>query len=218
MWIAMSAAGREEFLAGVRVGVLSAAIGTVGQTLAVPVWYSYQPGGLLTVLTGRRSRKAAAIRAAGRFGLCVQDASPPYRYVNVEGPVVSEEELDPAERLAMARRYLGAAGGNRYVAGNPDPGRENVAFRMRPEHWLSQDQARDKPKGSATPGIIRCTVMPVMRRCRRTESTPSAAHKAAPGIPAEAQRDGRRSWDGPATMASAVVNIDAVQRAQASAA
>jgi hypothetical protein len=142
MWVAMSAAEREEFLAGVHVGVLSAAIGTAGQTLAVPVWYSYQPGGLLTVLTGRRSRKAAAIRAAGRFGLCVQDASPPYRYVNVEGPVVSEEELDPAERLAMARRYLGAAGGNRYVAGNPDPGRENVAFRMRPEHWLSQDQAR----------------------------------------------------------------------------
>jgi Pyridoxamine 5'-phosphate oxidase len=142
MWVAMGAAEREEFLADVRVGVLSAAMGTVGQTLAVPVWYSYQPGGLLTVLTGRRSRKAAAIRAAGRFGLCVQDASPPYRYVNVEGPVVSEEELDPAERLAMARRYLGAAGGDRYVADNPDPGRENVAFRMRPEHWLSQDQGK----------------------------------------------------------------------------
>ncbi len=142
MWVAMSAAERDEFLAGVHVGVLSAAMGTAGQTLAVPVWYSYQPGALLTVLTGRRSRKAAAIRAAGRFGLCVQDASPPYRYVSVEGPVVSEEELDPAERLAMARRYLGTTGGDRYVAGNPDPGRENVAFRMRPEHWLSQDQGK----------------------------------------------------------------------------
>jgi hypothetical protein len=101
----------------------------------------------VTVLTGRRSRKAAAIRAAGRFSVCVQDASPPYRYVSVEGPVVSEEEPDPAERLAMARRYLGAAGGDRYVAGNPDPGRENVAFRMRPEHWLSQDQGKGQAKG-----------------------------------------------------------------------
>ena len=116
--------------------MLSAAAGTAGRTLAVPVWYSYQPGGLLTVLTGRRSRKAAAVRAAGRFSLCVQDERPPYRYVSVEGPVVSEEELDPAERLAMARRYLGAAGGDRYVADNPDPGRSNVAFRMRPERWL----------------------------------------------------------------------------------
>jgi hypothetical protein len=144
MWVAMSAAEREEFLAGVHVGVLSAAVGTAGQTMAVPVWYSYQPGGLLTVLTGRRSRKAEAIRTAGRFALCVQDASPPYRYVSVEGPVISEEEPGPGERLAMARRYLGAAGGDRYLADNPDPGRENVAFRMRPGHWLSQDQGKSQ--------------------------------------------------------------------------
>ena len=142
MWVVMSAAEREEFLAGLRVGVLSAAAGQSGRTLAVPVWYSYQPGGLLTVLTGRRSRKAAAIRATGRFSLCVHDDSAPYRYVSVEGPVVREEELDPAERLAMARRYLGTAGGDRYIADNPDPGRENVAFRMHPEHWLSQHQGK----------------------------------------------------------------------------
>src|SRR6202161_4764571 len=142
MGLVMSAAEREEFLAGVHVGVLSAVVGTAGQTLAVPVWYSYQPGGLLTVLTGRRSRKAAALRAAGRFSLCVQDDSPPYRYVSVEGPVVGEEELDPAERLAMARPSPGDACGDRYVADNPDPGRENMAFRMRPEHWLSQDQGQ----------------------------------------------------------------------------
>jgi hypothetical protein len=146
MWVAMSAAEREEFLAGVHVGVLSAAMGTAGRTLAVPVWYSYQPGRLVTVLTGRRSRKAVAIRAAGRFGVCVQDASPPYRYVSVEGPVVREEELDPPERLAMARRYLGTAGGDRYVADNPDPGRNNVAFRMRPQRWLSQDQGKGQAK------------------------------------------------------------------------
>jgi nitroimidazol reductase NimA-like FMN-containing flavoprotein (pyridoxamine 5'-phosphate oxidase superfamily) len=142
MWVMMSAAEREEFLAGVRVGVLSVAAGKPGRTLAVPVWYSYRPGGLLTVLTGRRSRKAGAIRAAGRFGLCVHDDSAPYRYVSVEGPVASEEELEPAERLAMARRYLGTAGGDRYIADNPDPGGKNVAFRMHPEHWLSQDQGK----------------------------------------------------------------------------
>ena len=50
--------------------------------------------------------------------------------------------MDPAERLAMARRYLGAAGGDRHVAGNPDPQRKHVAFQMRPEHWLSQDQSK----------------------------------------------------------------------------
>ena len=86
-------------------------MGKTGRTRAVPVWYSYQPGGLLTVLTGRRSRKARVIRAADRFGPCVQDDSPPYCYVSVEGPVVSEEELDPVERLAVARRCLGRSYG-----------------------------------------------------------------------------------------------------------
>ena len=55
------------------------------------------------------------------------------------------EELDPAERLAMARRYLGTEGGDHYVASNPDPARENVMIRMRPEHWLSVDYG--KPPG-----------------------------------------------------------------------
>jgi hypothetical protein len=146
----MSADERERFLAEVRSGVLSVAVGTEGRTLAVPVWYSYQADGLLTVLTGRRSRKAAAIRTAGRFGLCIQDDVPPYRYVSVEGPVVSEDELDRAERLAMARRYLGDAGGDRYVTDNPDPEHENVAFRMRPERWLSQNQVT----GLARRGIV----------------------------------------------------------------
>ena len=147
MWVAISAAEREGFLADVHVGVLCTALGTTGQTLAVPVWYSYEPGGLLTVLTGRRSRKAAAIRAVGRFSLCAQDDRQPYCYVSIEGPVVSEEELDPAERLAMAPRYLGPAGGDRYVTGNPDPGHENVVFRMHPEHWLSQDQGKGQAAG-----------------------------------------------------------------------
>jgi hypothetical protein len=48
-------------------------------------------------------------RALIRAG--VQEASPPYRYVSVEGPLVSKDEFDPAERLAMARRHLSAAGG-----------------------------------------------------------------------------------------------------------
>ena len=140
MWTVMDVAAREEFLAGVHVGVLGAALGAPGRTLAVPVWYDYLPGGLVTVLTGRGSRKAQAIRAAGRFSLCAQDEHPPYRYVSVEGPVVSEEDPSAAERLALARRYLGTAGGDAYVTDNPDPGQENMAFRMRPEHWLSQDQ------------------------------------------------------------------------------
>jgi nitroimidazol reductase NimA-like FMN-containing flavoprotein (pyridoxamine 5'-phosphate oxidase superfamily) len=143
MSFAMSAADRERFLAGLHVGVLSVAVPADGSRapLAVPVWYDYQPGGQVSVITGRSSRKGVAIRAAGRISLCAQDENPPYRYVSVEGPVVIEE-LDPAGRLAMARRYLGTPGGDRYVASNPDPAGENVMIRMGPEHWLSVDYGR----------------------------------------------------------------------------
>jgi len=141
MSFAMSVEEREQFLAGLHVGVLSVAAGAGRAPIAVPVWYDYEPGGHVSVITGRSSRKGQAIAAAGRMSLCAQDENPPYRYVSVDGPVVIEE-LDLDERLAMARRYLGPEGGDRYVASNPDPGGENVMIRMTPAHWLSVDYGK----------------------------------------------------------------------------
>jgi nitroimidazol reductase NimA-like FMN-containing flavoprotein (pyridoxamine 5'-phosphate oxidase superfamily) len=139
--LVMSVEERQQFLAGLHVGVLSVAEGNERAPLAVPVWYDYEAGGKVSVITGRSSRKGRAILASGRMTLCAQDENLPYRYVSVEGPVESEE-LDPADRLAMARRYLGADGGDTYVASNPDPDRENMMFRMTPEHWVSVDYGK----------------------------------------------------------------------------
>ena len=141
MSLAMSVEEREHFLAGLHVGVLSVVAGNERGPLAVPVWYHYQIGGQVSVITGRNSRKGLALRGSGRMTLCAQDESPPYRYVSVEGPVAFSE-LDPGERLAMARRYLGTEGGDWYVASNPDAGRESVIFRMTPEHWVSVDYGK----------------------------------------------------------------------------
>jgi len=73
----MSRAEREEFLAGLHVGVLSVDGGDATPPLTVPVWYTYQPGGVVSLSTGRDSRKTLAIAAAGRFALCAQDERPP---------------------------------------------------------------------------------------------------------------------------------------------
>ena len=135
MPVNMSRAEREEFLAGVHVGVLSVASDDGGGPLTVPVWYTYQPGGTVNVSTGRGTRKARAIGAAGRFSLCAQDEQPPYKYVTVEGPAAMEGATD-AERLELARKYLGAEGGDAYLAANP--GGSQVMIRMTPEHWLSR--------------------------------------------------------------------------------
>jgi PPOX class probable F420-dependent enzyme len=132
----MSHAEREAFLADVHVGVLTVVAGEDRGPLATPVWYGYSPGGLLSVLTDRTSRKARAIAAAGRFSLCAQDEAPPYKYVTVEGPAVIES-AELTERIAIARRYLGPEGGDAYIAANPDI--DNVVIRMTPEHWQSAD-------------------------------------------------------------------------------
>ena len=131
----MSRAEREEFLAGLHVGVLAVASADGAGPLTVPVWYTYQPGGTVNLSTGRDTRKALAIESAGRVSLCAQDERPPYKYVTVEGPAVMAEAAN-AERLELARRYLGIAGGDAYIAANP--GGSQVMIRMTPEHWLSR--------------------------------------------------------------------------------
>jgi PPOX class probable F420-dependent enzyme len=132
----MNRAEREGFLAGVHVGVLSVTAQQGRGPLATPVWYSYSPGGLVSLTTGGTSRKARAIAAAGRFSLCAQDDAPPYKYVTVEGPAVIEP-AQLAERVAIARRYLGADRGDAWIAANPAV--DDVVIRMTPEHWQSAD-------------------------------------------------------------------------------
>jgi len=131
---------REEFLAGLHVGVLSVASQDGGGPLTVPVWYAYTPGGTVNVSTGRGSRKAAAVIAAGRFSLCAQDERPPYKYVSVEGPVAIEEATQ-TERLELARRYLGVQGGDDYIASVP--GSDEIMLRLTPENWLTVDYGKE---------------------------------------------------------------------------
>jgi PPOX class probable F420-dependent enzyme len=133
----MSQAEREQFLAGLHVGVLSVVDGD-GAPLTVPIWYAYEPGGQLSLTTGGSSRKARAIGAAGRFSLCAQDERPPYKYVTVEGAAeIAPASLD--DRLMIARRYLGAEGGDAFVASDAGGGAGSVVIRMTPERWRSAD-------------------------------------------------------------------------------
>ncbi|MDY0811465.1 pyridoxamine 5'-phosphate oxidase family protein [Kitasatospora purpeofusca] len=141
----MTTAEREGFLAAPHVGVLAVSgNGTEpGRgVLAVPIWYAYQPGGLITVITGRDSAKARLIRAVGRFALCAQQEEAPCRYVSVEGPVVEVEgKVDPAERAAMAHRYMQPEVADAYLAVTMEQLAKDITIRMRPERWNSADFA-----------------------------------------------------------------------------
>jgi nitroimidazol reductase NimA-like FMN-containing flavoprotein (pyridoxamine 5'-phosphate oxidase superfamily) len=141
MPLAMSREDREGFLAEPHVGVLAVADGG-GPPLVSPVWYAYEPGGLVTVLTGRRSRKAALMRAAGQVSLCAQTEAPPYRYVAVQGPLVEVDgPVVPGERRALARRYLGPELGDQYVATNDAEAAGIAVYRFAPKHWWTRSYA-----------------------------------------------------------------------------
>ena len=137
---AMTRAEREEFLAGVHVGVIG--VTYAERSLAVPVWYGYEPGGDVVVLTDPDSVKGRALEETRWYSLCAQDETPPYKYVTVEGPVTAIESIDDETRRAMAHRYLGPELGDLYVESTAD-GPESRAFRMTPVRWFTVDYAKD---------------------------------------------------------------------------
>ena len=65
MTLTMTCAERDAFLAGLHVGVIS--IEQPGRApLAVPIWYDYDPGIGVWVITGKDPVKGRALRAARR--------------------------------------------------------------------------------------------------------------------------------------------------------
>ena len=145
MSLIMTQQEREAFLADVHVGVISIADEGRGP-LTVPIWYAYDPGGDLRIMTGRESQKGRLLARAGRFSLCAQTENPPYKYVSVEGAIVSTEAADIERDLRpLARRYLGQKMGDRYVeeTRNLPTHSDNVLIRMRPERWLTTDYAKE---------------------------------------------------------------------------
>lgn len=136
----MTTQEREEFLAGPHVGVISIERSD-NPPLAVPIWYGYEPGGLVWIVTAADSLKGRLLQAAGRFSLCAQSEVPPmYSYVSVEGPVV---DVSPAgleeDRRPLARRYFGEDLGDLYVASTEDGG---LKYSMQPTRWWSVDYAK----------------------------------------------------------------------------
>jgi nitroimidazol reductase NimA-like FMN-containing flavoprotein (pyridoxamine 5'-phosphate oxidase superfamily) len=128
---------RENFLADLHVGIIGVAADGRGPYL-FPVWYSYEPGRDIVFVTNKGAKKLDLFEKTGRFSLLVQSETPPYKYVSVEGPIVSIVEADREKDLApIARRYLGLEGGDAYV--EDTTGDEELLIRMHPERWSSAD-------------------------------------------------------------------------------
>lgn len=138
----MTKSEREAFLAETRVGIVAVVEAGRGP-LMVPVWYHYEPGGVVRFVTGGASRKAKAMKAAGRFTICVQTEAPPYKYVTVEGPTTIGGTPDyERDFRAMAIRYLGKDMGEMYLSMTAAEREGTVLVELQPERWLSVDYSK----------------------------------------------------------------------------
>ena len=134
---------REAFLNEVHVAVISVPEPGLGP-LTVPVWYNYMPEGEFHIWTGSDSRKVELLRETGRCSLCIQQETPPYKYVSVEGPVAMEAIQLERDLRPLVYRYLGPEEGDAYLddLGGDTAGTGDLLIRVTPERWLSLDFAK----------------------------------------------------------------------------
>ena len=145
---AMTESARQAFLAEPRIGVLGVASDDERPPLTIPIWYSYQPGGNITILTGtqgRTVRKDRLIQRAGAVSLLVQQDHWPYKYVTAEGTVVQADRPPTADQmLAIVRRYLPEEQAQAFVQHEVALASDTlVLFSIRPDRWLSTDYSAD---------------------------------------------------------------------------
>ena len=137
MSLTMSSSERERFLSALHVGIISIPRASKGP-LTVPIWYDYEPGGEVWVITDSDSIKGKLLTKASRISLCAQTETAPYQYVSVEGPFTTRPSTQE-ELLAMAVRYLGEEQGQAYAENSAGGGEGSIVVAIAPETWFSVD-------------------------------------------------------------------------------
>ena len=107
---------------GTRTGKL-ATVRKDGRPHIIPIWFVLD-GDTLIFTTGESSVKAANMRRDARVCLCVDDETPPYAYITVEGMATWSPELNEQLHWAtrIAARYMGEDLAEAYGKRNAVPG------------------------------------------------------------------------------------------------
>ena len=107
---------------GTRTGKLGY-VASDGRPLVAPVWFVVD-GEQLVFNTDKHSAKGRALSRDPRVVICVDDQSPPYSFVQVQGTASTSEDpdelLDTATRIGA--RYMGADRAEEYGRRNGVPG------------------------------------------------------------------------------------------------
>ena len=120
--VKLTAEQRAFLLEGTRTGKL-ATVRKDGRPHVVPVWFVLD-GDTLVFTTGETTVKAANMQRDRRVCICVDDETPPYAYMMVEGTATfsadNEALLDWATRIGG--RYMGEDAAEAYGKRNGVPG------------------------------------------------------------------------------------------------
>jgi PPOX class probable F420-dependent enzyme len=130
----------DEYKSFIASGTRTAKIATAradGRPHVVPVWFVLD-GDDIVFSTGAKSVKAAAIRRDPRVCLCIEDDTPPYAFVMIEG--TAQLQPDAPDLLFWATqiggRYMGADRAEEFGKRNAAP--SEVLVRVTPTKIIAQ--------------------------------------------------------------------------------
>ena len=125
-------------LTGTRTGKL-ASVRADGRPHLAPVWFLLD-GDDLMFTTWHETVKAHNIQREPRLSLCVDDQTPPYAFVMVEGTAVIEEDPAALKHWAtrIAARYMGEALAESYGQRNAVPG--ELLVRLTPTKIIGEKE------------------------------------------------------------------------------
>lgn len=126
-------------------GTRTAKLATVradGRPHVAAVWFALD-GDDVVFTTGATTVKGRNLRRDPRASMCVDDETPPFAYVRLDGEVSLSD--DPGDMLdwstRIARRYMGAEQAEGFGRRNAVPG--ELLVRLRPTHVVTEAGVAD---------------------------------------------------------------------------
>lgn len=122
---------------GTRTGKV-ATVREDGRAHVVPVWFVFDDDGSIVFTTFHTTVKARAVARDPRVTLCVDDQTPPYSFVMVEGRVTISDDRDELRRCAsrIGARYMGEDEAEAFGERNAVEG--ELVVRMTPTHVVAK--------------------------------------------------------------------------------
>jgi len=138
----MTAEQRREFLLGRPRTAKLAVVRRDGRPHVTPVWIDLD-GDDVMFTTHCTNPKGHAIRRDGRVCLCVDDETPPFAFVVIDGTTSVSQNRDDLRHWAtrIGGRYMGAARAEEYGARNAAEG--ELLVRVRPTKIVARGGIAD---------------------------------------------------------------------------